>query len=351
MKEQVSQTKKGSVLRTSMYVAVLIGLAAFLIFSILAAITFGNADLSLKDVYSVIAYKLFHIKSLSAYAEGAVHDVVWLIRLPRVLLALAVGMALSVCGVVMQAIVQNPLADPYVLGISSGASLGATLAIMLGVGGFLGGNSVGVPAFIGAMVTSFAVIAIANMGGKATSAKLILAGMAVSAVCSAFSNFVIYITNDKNAATEVMKWMMGSLAGASWSRVGVMLPVTLICVIIFWTQYRNLNLMLLGDDVSITLGTDLHRLRTFYLIVASVMIGFVGLVIPHVIRILFGTDHRRLLPLSALLGASFLIWCDVACRVILKNSEMPIGVLVSIIGAPCFIYLLVRKSYGFGGSK
>ena len=289
-----------------MYVAVLIGLAAFLIFSILAAITFGNADLSLKDVYSVIAYKLFHIKSLSVYAEGAVHDVVWLIRLPRVLLALAVGMALSVCGVVMQAIVQNPLADPYVLGISSGASLGATLAIMLGVGGFLGGNSVGVTAFIGAMVTSFAVIAIANMGGKATSAKLILAGMAVSAVCSAFSNFVIYITND-------------------------------------------------------TLGTDLHRLRTFYLIVASVMIGFavycagvigfVGLVIPHVIRILFGTDHRRLLPLSALLGASFLIWCDVACRVILKNSEMPIGVLVSIIGAPCFIYLLVRKSYGFGGSK
>ena len=340
MKEQVSQTKKGSVLRTSMYVAVLIGLAAFLIFSILAAITFGNADLSLKDVYSVIAYKLFHIKSLPAYAEGAVHDVVWLIRLPRVLLALA---------------------DPYVLGISSGASLGATLAIMLGVGGFLGGNSVGVTAFIGAMVTSFAVITIANMGGKATSAKLILAGMAVSAVCSAFSNFVIYITNDKNAATEVMKWTMGSLAGASWSRVGVMLPVTLICVIIFWTQYRNLNLMLLGDDVSITLGTDLHRLRTFYLIVASVMIGFavycagvigfVGLVIPHVIRILFGTDHRRLLPLSALLGASFLIWCDVACRVILKNSEMPIGVLVSIIGAPCFIYLLVRKSYGFGGSK
>ena len=342
MKEQVSQTKKGSVLRTSMYVAVLIGLAGFLIFSILAAITFGNADLSLKDVYSVIVYKLFHIKSLSAYAEGAIHDVVWLIRLPRVLLALAVGMALSVCGVVMQAIVQNPLADPYVLGISSG-------------------NSVGVTAFIGAMITSFAVIAIANMGGKATSAKLILAGMAVSAVCSAFSNFVIYITNDKNAATEVMKWSMGSLAGASWARVGVMLPVTLICVVIFWTQYRNLNLMLLGDEVSITLGTDLHRLRTFYLIVASVMIGFavycagvigfVGLVIPHVVRILFGTDHRRLLPLSALLGASFLIWCDVACRVILKNSEMPIGVLVSIIGAPCFIYLLVRKSYGFGGSK
>ena len=361
MKEENLQEKRSKILRKTSYIAVFLGLLAFLIFSILAAITFGNADLSLKDVYSVIAYKLFHIKRLSEYAEGAIHDVVWLIRLPRVLLALGVGMALSVCGVVMQAIVQNPLADPYVLGISSGASFGATLAIMLGVGGFLGGNSVGVTAFVGALVTSFAVLAIANMGGKATSAKLILAGMAVSAVCSAFSNFVIYITNDKSAATEVMKWSMGSLAGASWPRVAAMLPITLIATGLFWTQYRNLNLMLLGDEVSITLGTDLHRLRTSYLILASVMIGFavycagvigfVGLVIPHVVRILFGTDHRKLLPLSALLGASFLIWCDVACRIVLKNSEMPIGVLVSIIGAPCFIYLLIRKSYGFGGGK
>ena len=326
--------KKEKIFRSSIYATALVGLAAFLVFSILAAVTFGNADLSLKDVYSVILYKIFHIKSMASYSEGAIHDVVWLIRLPRVLLALAVGMALSVCGVVMQAIVQNPLADPYVLGISSGASFGATLAIMLGI---------------------------ANMGGKATSAKLILAGMAISAVCSAFSNFVIYITNDKNGATEVMKWTMGSLAGANWSRVSVMLPVTLVCVVLFWTQYRNLNLMLLGDEVSITLGTDLHRFRTAYLILSSVMvgfavycagvIGFVGLVIPHVVRILFGTDHSRLIPLSALLGSSFLIWCDVACRVILKNSEMPIGVLVSIIGAPCFIYLLVRKSYGFGGKK
>ena len=353
--------KKEKIFRSSIYATALVGLAAFLVFSILAAVTFGNADLSLKDVYSVILYKIFHIKSMASYSEGAIHDVVWLIRLPRVLLALAVGMALSVCGVVMQAIVQNPLADPYVLGISSGASFGATLAIMLGIGSFLGGNSVGLCAFIGAMLTSFAVIAIANMGGNATSAKLILAGMAISAVCSAFSNFVIYITNDKNGATEVMKWTMGSLAGANWSRVSVMLPVTLVCVVLFWTQYRNLNLMLLGDEVSITLGTDLHRFRTAYLIRSSVMvgfavycagvIGFVGLVIPHVVRILFGTDHCRLIPLSALLGSSFLIWCDVACRVILKNSEMPIGVLVSIIGAPCFIYLLVRKSYGFGGKK
>ena len=130
--------KKEKIFRSSIYATALVGLAAFLVFSILAAVTFGNADLSLKDVYSVILYKIFHIKSMASYSEGAIHDVVWLIRLPRVLLALAVGMALSVCGVVMQAIVQNPLADPYVLGISSGASFGATLAIMLGIGSFLG---------------------------------------------------------------------------------------------------------------------------------------------------------------------------------------------------------------------
>lgn len=361
MKKAASADKKSSLLRTSLFVVVLVGLLAFLIFSVLAAVTFGNADLSLKEVYSVIAYKLFHIKPLAVYGEGAVHDVVWLIRLPRVLLALGVGMALSVCGVIMQAIVQNPLADPYVLGVSSGASLGATLSIMLGIGNIFGSNSVGVMAFIGALITSFSVLAVANMGGKATSGKLVLAGMAISSVCSAFSNFIIYITNDKNASAEIVRWTMGSLGGASWERVVVMVPMTLVCVLIFWTQYRNLNLMLLGDDVSITLGTDLHRIRTVYLVLASVlvgfavysagMIGFVGLVIPHIIRIFFGTDHKRLIPLSALLGASFLIWCDVLCRIILKNSEMPIGVLVSIIGAPCFIYLLVKKSYGFGGAK
>ena len=270
-------------------------------------------------------------------------------------------MALSVCGVVMQAIVQNPLADPYVLGVSSGASLGATLAIMAGIGSFFGGNSVGVMAFIGALITSFAVLAVANMGGKATSGKLILAGMAISSVCSAFSNFVIYITNDKNASAEIVRWTMGSLGGANWERVRIMVPLTIVCALVFWSQYRNLNLMLLGDEVSITLGTDLHKVRNTYMILSSLMvgfavyaagmIGFVGLIIPHAIRMLFGTDHMKMIPLCALTGAIFLIWSDVACRIILPNSEMPIGILISIIGAPCFIYLMVRRSYGFGGDK
>ena len=152
-------------------------------------------------------------------------------------------------------------------------------------------------AFIGALVTSFAVMAIANMGGRATAGKLILTGTAVSSVCSAFSNFIIYMQNDNNATSEVMHWTMGSLSGAEWGKVKVILPVILICTIIFWSQYRNLNLMLLGDEVSITLGTNLQKYRTIYLVIAAVMvgfavytagmIGFVGLIIPHVVRILF----------------------------------------------------------------
>ena len=341
------------------FTTVLIVLLALLVFSILASITFGNADLSVKEVYSVVAYELLHIRKFSDFAEGAVHDVVWIIRFPRVILALCVGMA--VCGVVMQAVVKNPLADPYILGISSGASLGATIGVLFGFGALFGANSVGVMAFLGAMGTSFLVLFIANIGGRSNAGKLILAGMAVSSVCSAIGNFAIYIVNNKNATSEIMFWTMGSLAGAKWQRVAVLLPVILIGTLIFWSQFRNLNLMLLGDEASITLGTDLHRARNLYMILSSLMvgfavyaagtIGFVGLIIPHAVRMIFGTDHRRLVPLCALVGAIFLIWADVGCRVILKNSEMPIGILVSIIGAPCFIYLMVRRSYGFGGGR
>jgi iron complex transport system permease protein len=353
--------KKSNLWSSSAWLLIMAGLLAIMVFSVLAAVTFGNADITIKEVYGVIGSELFQHDSMSGYSEGAVHDVVWLIRLPRVLLALAIGMGLSVCGVVMQAIVKNPLADPYVLGISSGASLGATLAIMLGVGTLFGSNSVGIMAFIGAMLASFAVVALANAGGRANSAKLILTGLAISSVCSAFASFTLFIANDRNALGEVTYWTMGSLSGARWENVAVILPVLVAGTLIFWTQFRNLNLMLLGDETSITLGTDLHKIRIIYLILVSVMvgcavyasgvIGFVGLIIPHITRMIVGTDHRKTLPLSALLGAVFLIWADVASRIILEHSEMPIGILVAIIGSPCFIYLLTRRAYGREGGK
>lgn len=361
MQKEIGRRSSKSRFKMVSFVLILILLLFMLAFSILAAITFGNADISVKDVYSVIACELFRIDSLSAFKEGAVHDIVWFIRFPRVLMAVAVGMGLAVCGVVMQAIVKNPLADPYVLGVSSGASLGATLGILFGFGAFFGANFIGVMAFLGAVLTSFFVLFIASSGGPANAGKLILAGMAVSAVCAAFSNFSIYIANNDNASAEVMFWTMGSLASGKWSNVVLILPVIIAVSLIFWTQYRKLNLMLLGDEVSITLGTNLQRTRNVFMILASLMvglcvyaagtIGFVGLIIPHAMRMIFGTDHKRLIPVSALVGSIFLIWADVLCRIILRNAEMPIGILVAIIGAPCFIYLMIRRSYGFGGGR
>ena len=356
--------KRGLLKGTPIYVVTILVLLIAIPVSILVAVTFGTIRIPVSDVYQVIRYELgsllFHQAIPEAWAPGtAIHDVVWLIRLPRLILAGAVGICLSICGVIMQAIVKNPLADPYILGISSGASLGATLAVLLGVGVVFGSNYVGVMAFIGAFVVSMAVIGLANVGGRANSVKLLLAGSALSAVCSAFSNFVIYIADADHAATQVVRWTMGSLAAANWDNNAVMTAVALLGVLFFLTQHRTLNLMLLGDDSAITLGTDLHRWRILYLVVSSLMvgfavysagmIGFVGLVVPHVVRLLFGTDHKKLIPIATLGGALFLIWADVLCRTVLPGNEIPIGILTSMLGAPVFIYLMARKSYGFGG--
>lgn len=340
------------------YICTIILLIVILILSVLYAVTVGSADLSVSEVYHVILHELFGIGSADIWGSGAVHDIVWIIRLPRIIQAVGVGMGLAVVGVIMQAIVKNPLADPYILGISSGASLGATLTILLGAGIF-GSLSVGVGAFIGALTVSFAVIAIANIGGRITSVKLILSGVALSSLCSAFSNFIVYVADDPGRFMTVSFWLMGSLAGADWQSDVLILTVVLLAVLFFITQSRMLNLMLMGDETAITLGTNLQPYRRIYLIIASLMIGFVvycsgvigfvGLIIPHFVRGLFGVDHKKLIPLSALCGSVFLVWADVVSRTILPNSEVPIGILISVVGAPIFILLLVRKTYSFGG--
>lgn len=354
--------KNGMFRGRPVYWCAIILLLGALILSLLWAVTMGSVELAVGDVYRVILFKTLGIGDPEVYGQGGLSDIVWFIRLPRLVLAIGVGIALSVSGVVMQAIVKNPLADPYVLGVSSGASLGATLAILLGIGAFLGSNYVGIVAFLGAFLVSLAVVGLANIGGRATSVKLILAGTALSSICGAVSNFVLYVINNSSGAMEaVVRWTMGSLAGAQWDTNLWMLAIGVLGTLFFWTQHRTLNLMLLGDESAVTLGTDLHRWRVLYLIAASLLvgfsvfnagiIGFVGLIIPHVVRILFGTDHKKLIPISALLGGVFLLWADVLCRVLLDRVELPIGILTSLLGAPCFIYLMARKKYGFGGGE
>lgn len=343
-----------------MYVGASIILFAILIISIAFAVTIGSVDISIKEVYEVIFYKFFDIKN-GAEIPRAVSDVIMLIRLPRIILAIAVGIGLSVCGAVMQAIVKNPLADPYILGISSGASLGANLAIIMGVGTMFGSNYIGIMGFLGAFIVSMLVLALSNVGGRSSSVKLLLSGMALSSVCSAFSSFIIYISNDSQKLKSVTFWLMGSLAGAKWSEIALIFPIVLVASIFFMSQYRILNLMLLGDETAITLGTDLQYYRVIYLIIASLiigiivyasgMIGFIGLIIPHIVRMIFGTDHKKVIPISGLLGAVVLIWADVLSRIIIKGTEIPIGILISIIGAPSFVYLMISKTYDFGGKK
>lgn len=352
---------KALVEKTHLHIMLIIFLAIFLVLSILVAVTIGSTHIPFKEVYKVLSYRLLSIGDPDLYGTGSLHDIVMFIRLPRLILAVCVGMGLAVCGVVMQAIVKNPLADPYILGISSGASLGATLAIMLGIGASLGSNFIGIMGCIGAFIISFMVLILSNVGSKSNSVKLLLAGMSLSAVCSAFSSFIIYFAHDKEGMMTITYWLMGSLAGANWENIIVILPIVFICTLFFWTQYRVLNLMLVGDEVSITLGTDLTKYRNVYLLIASLMIGFivyssgiigfVGLIIPHFVRIVVGTNHKKLVPISALLGAILLVWADVLCRVIIPKNELPIGILISMIGAPCFIYLMTQKSYGFGGKQ
>lgn len=339
------------------HTVIIIILAGILILSLLLAITFGSSNLTVSEVYKVLAYKLMGFSQFSEYGKGSVHDIVYYIRLPRLILAILVGSGLAVSGIVMQAVVKNALADPYILGISSGASLGATLSIILGVGSFLGSNYVGISAFLGAFLISIAVLVISGIGGKSNSTKLILSGMCLSSVCSAFSSFIIYITDDRNGLQSVAYWLMGSLAGAKWENIAILFPIIFILILFFSFHYKKLNLMLLGDEVAITLGTDLSSYRKIYLLLSSLaigfivyssgIIGFVGLLVPHFSRIIFGTDHRKLIIPTALIGAIFVLWADVLARVILKSGELPIGVLISLIGAPTFMYLLIKKSYGF----
>ena len=345
--------------RETGYLFVCLILLGVLLAALFWGLSIGTVSIPMDKLYAAVVNQLASDTPIDAMGKGPVHDIVWLLRLPRLVLAAIVGCGLSSCGVIMQAIVKNPLADPYILGISSGASLGATAAILLGIGVSLGENFVGIAAFVGALAISLAVLFISNLGGRSNSMKLLLAGMALSAVCGAFSSFIVYFANNKEGIQTITYWMMGSFAGAKWENIFVVAPLVLLAVLFFWSQSRILNLMLLGDENAITLGTDLHKYRQFYLLISSLivgfvvycagMVGFVGLIVPHVVRMLVGTDHKKLLPVTALTGAIFLVIADGLCRIIVPRTELPIGILISLIGAPCFVYLMVKRSYGFGG--
>ena len=334
------------------FIAVL--LILLFISSIILGISFGAVDIPPYDVYRVFLYKVFGIKigNLDEILNSTLFDIIWGVRMPRVLLGAFSGMALAMVGVIMQATIQNPLGDPYILGLSSGASLGATFSILIGFSGVLSSFGAPLGAFLGALMASIFVYFLARIGGRITPFKMILAGMVISSICSSLTSLIIFLSKDNEGIRTVNFWMMGSLAGAEWSNIVLPIAISVIPLIYFFTQYRNLNLMVLGDETSITLGLNIEKHRKIYIILSSLItgvivsvcgtIGFVGIMIPHIVRLIFGTDHKTLLPFSALVGAIFLIWADVIARCAITNMELPIGIITSVIGAPFLLWLMVK---------
>ncbi|MBQ9911828.1 MAG: iron ABC transporter permease [Firmicutes bacterium] len=369
------ETKKYTNARHAFLRLLIIVFLIGLILSIMLAVTVGAVKIAFSDVYRIVIYNATHIKlgnfdfavllgDLDFVSRGTMYEIVWNVRMPRVMMGAIVGMLLAMCGVVMQATVQNPLADPYILGISSGASLGATFSIMIGASAIFTGTlaQMGTAfwAFAGALGSMALVMTLANVGGgRITSAKLVLAGCVVGSLCGAFTNIIVYIGQDAENMKNVTYWLMGSMASARWNNLALPGICAVLGLLFFLTQMRTMNTLLLGDEAAITLGVDLSKWRKVYMVLTSLLsavavctcgiVGFVGLMIPHIVRGFVGSDHRFLLPIASLTGGIFLIWTDVLARVIIQNSEIPIGVITSAIGAPIFVYMMIKKSYGFGG--
>ena len=281
---------------------ILIVLAFLLVAALFWGLSIGTVKLPIDQIYNSVLEQLTGDLPIEAIGRGPVHDIVWLLRLPRLVLAALIGCGLAVCGVIMQAIVKNPLADPYILGISSGASLGATSAILLGIGASLGPNFIGISAFIGAFILSLAVLFISNLGGRSNSMKLLLAGMALSAVCSAFSSFIVYFANNKEGMQSIAYWLMGSLANVSYRDVLLCAAIEIPCLAVAMILRWKMNLLSLEQEEARSLGINVKKLRLAVILIATIMtavtvsvcgiIGWIGLVIPHIARLLIENDHR-----------------------------------------------------------
>lgn len=319
---------------------------ALLLLSVAVAITIGPADIRVGDVWSVVASHLgWGSSELTPIRDG----IVWELRLPRTLLAAVCGAGLAVCGTVMQSLLRNPLADPFVLGVSSGASTGAVIVVVLGVGGGL--LSVSAGAFLGAVLSFGLVLLLSHTLGGATD-RVVLSGVAAMQLFSALTSFVVMTSADAETTRGVLFWLLGSLSGVGWTDVWVCFAVLAVTLLVCLGYARTLDAFAFGQDAAATLGVSVARTRLVLLCATALLtaalvssagaIGFVGLVLPHAARALVGSGHARLLPVTALAGAVFLVWVDTLARTVLDPQEVPVGVVTSLIGVPVFVLVLYR---------
>jgi iron complex transport system permease protein len=324
-------------------ISIIIILLILLIVSIVVALSLGTVKIPI-------------ITGIKGGLTTIEQTIIYKIRLPRILLAALVGMALSTSGVVFQGIFKNVMADPYIIGVSSGASLGVSLAINFGLIYYWRGiSSLALFAFLGGIITSFLVYSLAKTEGRIPTSTLLLSGIAVSFFLSSLVSLVMIL--DSGNLQKVFYWLMGSLANGSWQEVKMILPAIILGFLTVYFLADNLNILLLGEETAYYLGVEVDRIKLLLLVAGSLLasmavavsgiIGFVGLVVPHILRLILGPDHRILLPASALGGAILLIITDTIARTILAPTELPVGIITALCGAPFFIYLLQKRKVNF----
>ncbi|HEY5537265.1 MAG TPA: iron chelate uptake ABC transporter family permease subunit [Acetobacterium sp.] len=314
----------------------------------------GITSISFFDANKILLNQIFHINlGMENISEGAT-AIIWNVRLPRVILAFITGGALALCGAAYQGIFKNPMADPFILGVSSGAALGASIGIVMQFSSsFMGLNGTALLAFAGSFLTILIVYNISRVGRKVPVATLLLSGIAIGQSIGAFMSMLMIF--NKESMAQIIFWTMGSLNGKGWGQVTMVLPYVVIGCIIMFTSVRELDIMLLGEETATQLGVDTELLKkkilfSSSLITAAVVsvtgiIGFVGLIVPHIVRMVIGPKHRTLIPFSLLFGGAFLILCDTIARTVF-SQEMPVGIITAAFGGPFFVYLLRKRKKG-----
>ncbi len=346
------QLKKFLKWRSSILILILI-----LVITVILTTVIGPVQISPLIATKILISKLpvsgiIFTKTWSSIEETIILE----IRLPRIILGILVGASLAVAGATMQGLFKNPMADPFIIGISSGAALSVSLIIISGIDLGLGMFTLPIGAFLGASLAAFLVYNIAKVDGRVPIATLLLSGIAIAAFLSALTSFVMYMAGE--SLHQIVFWLMGGLSGRGWNHVFmIFLPVIAGTAVLFLFA-RDLNLMLLGEEPAQHLGIEVEKIKKIILLLASLLtgvavsvggiIGFVGLIIPHIMRTLVGPDHRILLPASALVGGIFLVWTDTLARSIIAPTEIPVGIITTFFGAPFFLYLLRVKKSSFG---
>ena len=321
-----------------------------LIISLSIGISVGAVSVHTSTVWGIILNKFSPDLVEQTWSKGR-EAIVWDIRFPRTLLAIMVGSGLAIVGASLQSVTRNLLADPHLLGISSGGAFGAILAL-LHTGLFIGLLTVPFLAFLGALFATFIVLIVSRLTSSTSADRLVLAGVAVSFIIMSCANILIFL-GDPKATHTVVFWMLGGLGLAQWNQLIYPLIVLLICGLWLFSQARVLNAMTVGDETASTLGINVTKFRFIIFVVCSLItgvmvafsgiIGFVGLMVPHIVRMFVGGDYFRVLSLSALLGAIFLLWADIAARTIMPPEDMPIGIVTGLVGGIFFVWLLRRK--------